>query len=634
MSVSKGEAAMLSVALINMPFANLNLPTIGLTQLQSVLNRDFSGTVRTEIFYLNHAFAELFGFDGHMEISSTANSCNRGVGDWLFRQAAFPDLPDNTLEYFRRYFPRKTDESQRLQALVVTTRPQIDEFIEQLIDRHGLDQFDIVGFTSMFSQTVPSIAMARHIRKRNPRAVLVMGGANCEAPMGPELISNLDCLDYVFSGPALKSFPHFVRLCADGQLERVSEIAGIFCKENVSTVKGEAVIGEDLDIDDVLPLDYQPFVDLIKKKWSARDLPITLPFETSRGCWWGERAHCTFCGLNGMTMAYRAMQPDLALDLIQSLFRYDQVNRLLCVDNIMPKSYLKSVFPLLKTPDTVHIFYEVKADLSEDDVRTLAEARVMAVQPGIEALDTSTLKLMRKGVTSFANVSLLINCLRYGVLPVWNLLVGFPGEEGEVFERYLKEIPALVHLPPPTGVYPVRFDRFSPYFKGAAEYGLQLEPLPFYALTYPFPKEALANIAYYFGDRNYRATYFQTIVHYIAPLQLAIAAWQQRWLVGVRPELYIQRHGETPVIYDSRSGVVETFELDARAGRVLGALADRMSLSQLRDLVPELTADEVASALQQLKDRCLLFVEGDRFMSIVLKQPSQTLRADLMKGAA
>ena len=26
--------------------------------------------------------------------------------------------------------------------------------------------------------------------------------------------------------------------------------------------------------------------------------------ETSRGCWWGERMHCTFCGLNGATMAY------------------------------------------------------------------------------------------------------------------------------------------------------------------------------------------------------------------------------------------------------------------------------------------------------------------------------------------
>ena len=56
---------MFSIALINMPFANLNLASIGLTQLQAATNRECSDRVRTEIFYLNHAFAELFGFEEH-----------------------------------------------------------------------------------------------------------------------------------------------------------------------------------------------------------------------------------------------------------------------------------------------------------------------------------------------------------------------------------------------------------------------------------------------------------------------------------------------------------------------------------------------------------------------------------------
>ena len=37
-------------------------------------------------------------------------------------------------------------------------------------------------------------------------------------------------------------------------------------------------------------------------------------FETSRGCWWGERMHCTFCGLNGATMSYRSKSPRRAVD--------------------------------------------------------------------------------------------------------------------------------------------------------------------------------------------------------------------------------------------------------------------------------------------------------------------------------
>ena len=625
---------MFSVALINMPFANLNMASIGLTQLQAVTNRECPGKVRTEVFYLNHAFAELFGFEEHSEIANTANTCNRGLGDWIFRQAAFPHLPDNSIEYFRRYFPRSTGETQRLRALVTRVRPKIDGFIEELIDRYRLDTFNIVGFTSMFSQTVPSLAMARHIRDRNPEVTLVMGGANCEAPMGPELVKNVDWIDYVFSGPALKSFPVFVGLCVDGDRERIDEVAGVFSKKNVSTFRGEAVIGEELDIDDVVELDYQPFVNLIKQSWPERDVPITLPFETSRGCWWGERAHCTFCGLNGMTMAYRAMQPALALDLINSLFSYENVNRLICVDNIMPKDYLKSVFPFLTTPNSIRIFYEVKSDLSEDDIRVLSEARVLTIQPGIEALATSTLKLMRKGVTSFTNLSFLMNCMTHGVLPVWNLLIGFPGEPGEIFEQYLKDIPMLAHLPPPTGAYPVRFDRYSPYFKSAAQYGLDLEPLAFYRLTYPFSEDTLMNMAYFFGDGNYTADYFQTVVRYIAPLQQAIASWQRLWSMPSPPELYLQYPNGVPTVYDSRSGVAQTFAISAEARRVLDALARRKGWPELRALLPELGADAVESALRELQNRKLLFVEGDRFMSIAFTRKHTLAMTELKQWAA
>ena len=57
-----------------------------------------------------------------------------------------------------------------------------------MIDRYGLDHVDMVGFTSMFSQNVATLAMARRIKERNPGVVIVMGGANCESPMGRELV--------------------------------------------------------------------------------------------------------------------------------------------------------------------------------------------------------------------------------------------------------------------------------------------------------------------------------------------------------------------------------------------------------------------------------------------------------------
>jgi magnesium-protoporphyrin IX monomethyl ester (oxidative) cyclase len=120
------------------------------------------------------------------------------------------------------------------------------------------------------------------------------------------------------------------------------------------------------------------------------------------------------------------------------------------------------------------IFYEVKADLSESDLAVLADSGVKFVQPGIESLATSTLKLMKKGTTAFQNLRLLKLCSTYGIHPLWNLLVGFPGEGEDVYRRYVDLLPLIVHLQPPTGVYPVRFDRFSPYYNQRQSYGLDL----------------------------------------------------------------------------------------------------------------------------------------------------------------
>ena len=108
-------------------------------------------------------------------------------------------------------------------------------------------------------------------------------------------------------------------------------------------------------------------------------------------------------------MAYRAMKPELALKQFESMFKYaPRVAQFEAVDNILPKSYLQDVLPFVSTPPNSIIFYEVKADLSEQDIQVLAKARVKSIQPGIESLATSTLKLMKKGRTFFKTLL----CLR------------------------------------------------------------------------------------------------------------------------------------------------------------------------------------------------------------------------------
>lgn len=647
---------MYRIALVNMPFAGLELPSLGLTQIKSVLDKSFGDRISVDVCYISHDFGHYLGVDRYEQISGSMEHHNSGFGDWFFRSVAFPSLPDNSDKYFERFYPYPNVETRSLRKFAQEKREGLAHFMETLIAKHGLDQVDMLGLTTMFMQNVASFAMARKVKERNPKILTVIGGANCESPMGQEIVKHVEAIDYVFSGPGLKSFPAFVEALLSGDMQRSTRINGVFSKSNATQWQGHTPdmphtsfesrptlvtlgrsgvstatvmqpvatiqpLGDELDIDADVELDYSPFLDTIERNFPDGRVEPTLLFETSRGCWWGEKAHCTFCGLNGATMSYRAMRREKALDLFSSLFEYaGRCSRFNCVDNIMAKNYLTEVFPYLDTPPNVSLFYEVKADLSESDLATLAKARVKTVQPGIESLATSTLKLMKKGTSSFRNLLLLRNCLVYDIWPEWNLLIGFPGEEEEIYRKYLVDLPLLTHLPPPSGVFPVRFDRYSPYFVKAREYELDLHPLDYYELIYPFGEQSLANMAYYFKDRNLRAKYMLAAAKWVGKLRTKIEAWHKLWHDPqcVFPELYLKSNGNQQIVHDTRSGELIEHRLTDTAVRVLNFMIKPQRVINVADAMGHLPGFEAASAVGELHEKGLLFQEEDRFLSLVL----------------
>jgi ribosomal peptide maturation radical SAM protein 1 len=617
---------MFRISLINMPFADLQLPSIALTQIRSLTQSQFPGEVSVNIATLTHDFAKYMGVERYQYISASMQALHSGLGDWLFRPEAFPQLPDNTQRYLQRYFRGEGEAEQHVKDLIAKKRPFLGAYLDELITRYELDKARIVGFTSMFMQNVASFAMARRLKQRNPEVVIVMGGANCEFPMGRVIAERIQPIDFVFSGPALKNFPEFVRYCLDGEMSKCASIRGVFSKGASPPVSGPETIGEELSIDTPIELNYDDFIQRFNEYFAGAGLKPILPFETSRGCWWGQRAHCTFCGLNGNSMAYRAMKSELAIRQFKSLFQYSgTVNKLEAVDNILPKNYLKEVLPFLQTPPDMQIFYEVKADLSEEDVAILAKANVKVIQPGIESLATSTLKLMKKGTNAFQNVSLLKMCVHHGVSPEWNLLVGFPGEGAEVYRRYLQIIPLLTHLEPPSGVFPVRFDRFSPYYNQAQSYKLDLHPMDFYLYIYPFDEASMRDFAYYFADRNLPSDYFTDMIKWIGQLQAAVSQWRELWKdspQSLAPKLDFI--GDSDLIYDSRSGSATEYSVGPAGKAILNYLSKPARIGDLTKVFSDEYGRDLDRQLACLREKGLLFEEGDRLMSLVLSGERKT----------
>ncbi|HLX06655.1 MAG TPA: RiPP maturation radical SAM C-methyltransferase [Thermoanaerobaculia bacterium] len=623
---------MYRIALVNMPFASAALPSIALTQLRAAVESRLGDQATCELFYLSHDTAGFLGPALYNAIADSVEAVTSGLGDWFFKPVAFPASPDDARTYLNRHFSQQHREMNAARPVLLSRRREAGAFLDRLVDRYRLDQFQLVGFTSNFSQNVACFAMARKLKARNPNLVTVMGGANCETSMGRMLAKNAEPIDFVCSGPALKSFPELIGHLLRGDDEKCHQVQGIYSKTKLAAAgaplpaapagRRADEVGEELDIDVELPLAYDDFLDSLDTKLPRGTLEPKLLFETSRGCWWGERSHCTFCGLNGLSMGYRGMRPELALRTIQDLFaRYGhRVSSFQAVDNIMPRQYLSEVFPHLTPPAKASLFYEVKADLKDAELATLARAGVTEIQPGIEALATSTLKLMRKGTTSFQNLRFLKGCVTHGIRPAWNLLIGFPGEEEAVYEKYHRDLPHLVHLPPPSGVFPVRFDRFSPYHAHAAEYELRLEACDFYSMIYPFAGQDLEEMAYYFTDRKYDAPYVKSTATWLSRLQERIQHWHARWFGSdgkLAPRLQLMVAGDERAVYDSRSGAAVRHALDATDAALLELLAVQRKPDSLAAKLGGISPGELAGRLAALEQAGMLFRDGDLVMSLL-----------------
>ena len=598
----------LVVKLVSMPFAPLDAPSLGLTQIQGVLRRRFGSMITVEIHYATFDFARYFRETSLYAHALSLTGFLTHFGEWFFAGAAFPEVADNTDAYLDRYDPGQDD----LRRTVEKFRPLIAGFLDHVIDTHRLLEADVVGCTSMFLQNTASFALAWRLKERKPDLIAVMGGPACEGVMGLEIARRVPWLDFVFSGPALVSFPAFIGCVMRGDLGAVEQIHGVLTKTSRS-----ANVGDEAEIDDFIPLDYEGFLSTHEEVSAGQQTKPYLLFETSRGCWWGDQSVCTFCGLNGSRPCHRAMSPQTAIRQLQSLYPFAKRARcFVATDNILPRKYPAQVFARLRPPQDFALKYESRVDLDFEALSQLQRARVVVLQPGIESLSTATLKRMHKGITAFQNLCFLQNCARLRMNVEWNLLIGTPGDPVGSYEKTLRDISLLHHLPPPLGAFPVMFVRFSRYHERPADYGLQIEPQEFYSYIYPFDPASVARIAAFFVNR---APEPFPLEPWLDTLNDAIRRWQGRWsgADGKAPsDLRLIADGKSSHIEDTRSGEQISYPVSTAAKRVLEVLRSPKSVV---GLCKELGGSgiDVSRELGWLLGKSLLFEENGEYLSLV-----------------
>jgi ribosomal peptide maturation radical SAM protein 1 len=466
------------VLLLSMPFGALARPSLALGLLAAHCKRL---GVECDVRYLTFPFATLVGPEEYVWLTDDV-PYEALVGEWLFTGALYGERAGSDAGYvdevLRGIWHLRADAIDR----VLRMRAAVGPFLDACLDEIDWETYTLVGFTSMFQQNIASLALASRVKATHPQLTIAFGGANWEDPMGVALQRHFPFVDLVFSGEADLSFPFTLKARRLGRHAALRPSAS----------------AADLD---TLPFpEFDPYFEQLQSSGCFVDIAPHLLVETARGCWWGERSHCTFCGLNGSTMAFRSKSPERVVDEIAYLRDRHGVQTIGVVDDILDMRYFKTLFPLLERACLdVELFWEVKANLSADHVRRLRAAGVLSIQPGIESLSDHVLALMRKGTTALKNVELLKWCREHGVTPLWNLLYGFPGETESDYEEMRELIQAIWHLEPPRTCCRIRLDRFSPYHAEPDAFGLtNVRPKAALRHLYPFDSEEVMAIAYYF----------------------------------------------------------------------------------------------------------------------------------------
>jgi ribosomal peptide maturation radical SAM protein 1 len=538
------------VALISMPTLSARFPSFQLALLKPTLER---AGIPVQNFSLFMYFGERIGWRVSETIADVWPSM---VGEWIWTKAAFGDEADRRDdEYFRAYSHifravcRRADCTvRRFQKIRNKDAPDFIDFCLNAVD---WGRFSLIGFSVVFQQTLASLALAKALKQRYPNIPIIFGGASLEDDIAGEILRQCPQVDFIHCGDAEVSFPEMVH-----RLERhqsLEGLRGVMWRDH-GEIKYAGRAPNFLAMDETPLPDFDEYFYAREEggyESCSEACEPMIPIETARGCWWGEKHHCTFCGLNRSGMEFRAKSPHQVLDQLEQLSRKHGVFSFNAIDNIMSPEYAEKVFRRLAEANSdFEIHYEIRPNFSRMQLGRMRKGGLCSVQPGVESLATNILKSMRKMTTGMRNIELVKWCTYYGITCMYNILMRFPGETEEDYRLQAALIPKIVHLQPPWGNVKARADRGSPMFTDPESQSIRrLKPAACYEYIFP-QRFNLERISYYFDHEMGNVVDDE---HYDDLIE-GIAKWQALWSKGVHPVLCYRKAFSSIVIEDRRLG--------------------------------------------------------------------------------
>ena len=302
---------MVEIAIVSMPFQPLHTPPLGPALLKAELAE---AGIACDDHYLGLLLASMVGCDSYNRVVAQPQSYL--AGEWVFSAALFPghtDLDETYLSTVIVGDPDSLDpqaaeaEALRVRADLVALRQQVEPYLERCLTVIDWSRYRMVGFSSSHQQHVPSLVLAKRLKERFPAMVIAFGGANCDAEMGAATFRLFHWIDALCHGEGDEVFPRLAaQVLSGGALE---PLPGLWQRGMPEPQALTAV--ENLD---ALPF---PDFDSYFAQFDGYGLTLDyldLPFQATRGCWWGMKSHCVFCSQTKQSINMRLKSPSRVVD--------------------------------------------------------------------------------------------------------------------------------------------------------------------------------------------------------------------------------------------------------------------------------------------------------------------------------
>lgn len=502
------------------PFYDIGFIALGPYLLQAIAKKH---GYKVDILHLDLLLADVMGTEGYREIQESPEFWM--LGERMFARSAY-GLPvlGRDKEFLANQYHSITNNPK---ANIYLNSPQnIDldkyqrlentcyRFMEEAATVIAEFNYKIVGVSLGFcNQINASIAFINKIKQLSPGCTTIIGGSYCEGEKAKTLFSLSNAINYIFEGESEEIFVDFIRNVFANQPNKQRLVKA-----------QKAVALENMPI-----ADYQAYVRQVKLIMGDDFYENTIKaiwYETNRGCWWAEKAKCTFCGIAETGFRQKSIAR-IAHDLAE--IKQQIPDKLLFfTDLIMSKKFPDDL--LTHNPDTnayPTLGMQLKVGRTVEDVAKLDKIKAKYILPGVESFSTNLLKKMKKGTTGKQNVYFLRNTFCFGISTQYYLLWGFPDDKPAEYENMLELIPMIKHLQPPVVFDGTQISRDTPYFMNPEQYNIKsLQPWEVYKAIFPEEIDIQSIANYFIAEYD---SYSYEHLDTIKAINDEITDWKKVW---------------------------------------------------------------------------------------------------------